>query len=735
MSLEAAKDALMKQISEKVRPNSADLPKAQTDFCHQQKARKRMPQDYQPKLQGNSEEMQRRQAYSDRCLNALMKHAMRQADQELHWDAAVKSLNLGQNEDGTDKIVESKRWMSRLIKTDGSAASAAFNEKVVAMAALGQGVITLDEFRDYRWAAYERDKTIPQNKVYDLVLADCQKGVEGLLDILDEMVEEGRRKAPEIKNAAKQILGGNLNDQQLEAAYDVIESDAAYLMYNALNTMHDLGEDFVVKVPKEKLADRSERWEKDSGDLMPYQCMAEQVANPCYAILDPQDLYENGIYALVNPSGNSLPDDLFTLYGMDITTGIQSVLERKLDEQLEKYGLSHNENDVNLMGPDYGVYYSDERTVIVAIEPPCPENNYEGSVREDVPGRIMKNLPADIEAQCQKCAAVNTGRSSDEFDKMKTKLEALRGDELPESPNFDQVDDLMRKLAALETATQRYLDKKKKQRKDGKGKNPYEQARMDFAAELQKSTKDKLNRLRCVHGHLSAQQFVAENADGAHTAEAVRVKGTLEPQVEMFVDRSNLKEEPEPVLEPGEKPQPKPEQFVDEKEFKLSVDEYTATHQAHYKDLANQLKNGKWSSKKAAEMQQQAKLMMECDQMGKKYMAGAVAKELLEMEKKLSGENGPMQKLASSEKTGELIAMVWNSESFIDKVRSLDFSVPGEMDRRVAANTPKQVAKEIMQNYLKHQRNAEAQNNQQNAPVNGAPQVNNGNKNKNLLGF
>ncbi len=738
MTMEAAKKALMEEITATVRPDSKDLPKAQRDFCNYQKARKCMGKNFQSKIK-SEEEMQRRQAYSDRCLNALMKYAVRGVEQQLEWDKATERLDLGKNPDGSKiKIkVSPLRWMSRLIKLDGSPASAAFNEKVVAMAALGQGDITELQFYQCRRKAYAKDKTLSDEQLNKLAYNDLQKGVEGLLDILDEMVAEGKRKAPAIKNAAKQILSGNLTDKELEVAFNVIEDDSSYLMYNAQNTMNDLGENFKVTVSEEKIANRRKEWENDSGVPLAYTSMAEQVANPCYAILDPLELYENQVFGLMNPSGNVTQDDMITLFSVANTTGIQSVIECELDKQLEKYGLSKGDNDVNMMTSDYTLYKNGEKTMIVAVVPPCQENDFDASVRLDVPGRIMKNFAAEIEAKQGKCVAVNTGRTSDQFENMKNKLDALQGKSLPESPDLEQVGDLMEQLAALEKATQVYLDKKNRQRKGGKGKNPYEQARMDFAAELQKFTKEKLTHLRYVQSHLSLQQLVAENVNGARTAEAVEPKGNLEPQEDKFVGRPNANEK---VPDPNQKKLP--EKFVFEGEFTLTVDEYTKTYEARYKEVAEQLTSANtadnWDKKKEVAAKLQSDQEIKLDQLGKKYMAGAVVKELLAMEQKLNGENGPMQQLAADRKTAELVAMVWNSESFIDKVRTLDFSVPGEMAQQKGANTPKQVAKEIMQDYLSHQRNAQQKNNQQIAPDNNAINVinvNNGGKNKNPLGF
>ena len=91
-----------------------------------------------------------------------------------------------------------------------------------------------------------------------------------------------------------------------------------------------------------------------------------------------------------------------------------------------------------------------------------------------------------------------------------------------------------------------------------------------------------------------------------------------------------------------------------------------------------------------------------------------------------------MNRMADKLMTDELVAMVWNSDSFIDKVRTQDLSDPEEMERHKKANTPKQVANEIMQNYLSHQRKAQQRNNQQIAPDNNGNNVinvNNGGKN------
>ncbi len=659
-------------------PNPNNLQYAQDAFCDFQKEKKRLPKNFQPKLKGKPEEMEKRQKYSAKCRDVLMNHAVRMVEQHQLWNEAVGRMNLPKNLDGTEKTVSPRRWMSRLIKMDNSPESIAHNDKVVAMAALAQGDITMDQFRQYRQEAYQKDKTLKKGDIDKLVQDDCDKGIEGLLDILDEMVAEGRRSIPQIKEASMRILSGELDEKQLKEAFDVLESDAAYLMFNGMNTMQDFQQDFKVTLPPEKLGNRSVEWEADSTAPAAYRTMAEQIANPYYAILDPSELWETNSFSLANPAGNNMASDIVTLFSADAANGIQMAVNNALDVGLAKYGLSANDIDVNHMSPECTLYRKDDKVVIVGAEMPSAANGFGVSLCVDKPGLLMKGFDSEIEAQREACRGVNYGRTSDQFEDMQSKLEALAGATLPESPTIKEVEELTRKLTELQKATQVYIDKKERQR-HGRPKHDYEGNRMKFAADLKKFTQEKLKSLGYVHSHQVLQAPTQEDA--------VRTAVVLNEQKDV----------------------------VREMEDNLTIQDYTKTFKNNYYETMNQVLEVKEKGialdrDPVVAAQMEVDLDMQLNTMGRKYLAGEVVQELLKMEAQLNGgQVGPMQKLAQAKKTGTLVDMVWNSDSFINNVRFEDLSDNSVMDAQRKNNVPKQVAKEIMQNYIRHQRYADGQ--------------------------
>ena len=677
MPLEAARRTLEQQIQENS-PNPNNLQNAQDAFCDFQKERRRLPRNFQPKLKDKPEEMKKRQEYSAKCRDVLMNHAVRMVEQHQIWDAAVGRMNLPKNPDGTAKTVSPRRWMSRLMKMDNSPESIAHNDKVVAMAALAQGDITMEQFRQYRQEAYQKDKTLKKDDIDKLVQDDCNKGVEGLLDILDEMVAEGRRSIPQIKEASMRILSGELDEQQLKEAFDVLESDAAYLMFNGKNTMQDFQQDFKVTLPPEKLGNRSVEWEADSTAPSAYRTMAEQMANPYYAILDPSELWETSSFSLANPAGNEMNSDIVTMFSADAANGIQMAVNNALDVSLAKYEMDAGDIDVNHMSPECTLYKKGDKVVILGTEMPSAANGFAVSICVDKPGLLMKGFDSEIEAQRQACRGVNYGHTSDQFENMQSKLDALAGATLKESPTAEEVEELTRKLTELQKATQVYIDKKERQR-HGRPKHEYEGNRMKFAADLKKFTQEKLKNLGYIRSHQVLQAPTQEDA--------VRTAVVLNEQKDI----------------------------VREMEDNLSIQDYTKTFRTNYYETMNRVlevkeKGVALDRDPVVAAQMEVDLDIQLNTMGRKYLAGEVVQELLKMEQQLSGgQEGPMQKLAREKKTGTLVDMVWNSDSFINNVRFEDLSDNSVMDAQRKNNVPKQVAKEIMQNYIRHQRYADGQ--------------------------
>lgn len=87
-----------------------------------------------------------------------------------------------------------------------------------------------------------------------------------------------------------------------------------------------------------------------------------------------------------------------------------------------------------------------------------------------------------------------------------------------------------------------------------------------------------------------------------------------------------------------------------------------------------------------------------------------------------------MQEYVISGKLDNLVQMVWNSESFCDQVRCLDLSNRADAEKLMQDGMPKQVAKDIMKNFLDAKRqNQPVNRNPQNAVNNNGPVLNNGN--------
>ena len=69
-----------------------------------------------------------------------------------------------------------------------------------------------------------------------------------------------------------------------------------------------------------------------------------------------------------------------------------------------------------------------------------------------------------------------------------------------------------------------------------------------------------------------------------------------------------------------------------------------------------------------------------------------------------------MQEYIVDGKLDKLVHMVWKSESFCDQIRCLDLSNREDAQAQIDAGLPRQVAKDIMKNFLENQRENAKQN-------------------------
>lgn len=689
-------DEAMEKLRQKMEDDGPDrnhFPEALEEFRKKRAVMGGSPENFHPSYEKNPEEMQRRYDYSAQCREALLKCFETRIKQYQRWDQIAQGLP------DIEPGAGPHRWIERLLRLDDTPESRFHNERIVMLSALVDGKIDERAFKDQRYQAY-RDAGKSRSEARRLAQEEFESPGDCLLEVMQNRINETNEKMPQIKTAITDILNGTAQD--LDAAYRVVEDDGIYLMMNATNAVSDIQnsiKNFAAR--QDVIRKQAKEWETVGMTVQTAQEFAEEVANPHYAYLDPQEMRKANIGFL-----NLDKDDPLGFYVAAYGTTIGKAENYGMEPTLNKYGFQESANE-NRESSDLLVYHQKGKALIFPVENTEWKNGQLWfNVNEKAPGRLVdKDLTQELENYLAEYNKLGVNAASP-MAAVGNALAALKGAQLGDDPTDEVHSSFTKKFSDLKKASEAYLAANEA--------NPQMQK---LAKNLKAFADVKLNQLADVRSHqnlVMMDEAVRDNAQ-ADAARTERVMFDVEFEAE-FQEATGA---PRRYKETGKKSRSgmanqKIDDFIKDK-WKGYVTEKTAAKQRN--------KDGTYKTIDD--------FATENDGTCKQILAAQVVQSLVVNEKNLfpnAEDQRVMQEYVISGKLNNLVQMVWNSESFCDQVRCLDLSNRADAEKLMQDGMPKQVAKDIMKNFLDAKRqNQPVNRNPQNAVNNNGPVLNNGN--------
>lgn len=687
-------DEAMKKLRQKMEDDGPDrnhLPEALEEFRKKRAGMGGSPENFHPSYEKNPEEMQRRYDYSVQCREALLKCFETRIKQYQLWDQLAQGLPV-QPRAGTH------RWRERLLRLDDTPESRLHNERLVMLSALIDGKVDEQTFKDQRYQAY-RGAGKSRSEARRLAREEFENPGDCLLEMLKDRVNETNAKMPQIKTAMTDILNGTAPD--LDAAYRVIEDDGIYLMMNAADAVAELRSSLRNYAAREKdITKLVKEWDTIGCTVQTTQEAAEDVANPNYSYLDPRELQKANVGRLALDQDDPL--------GIYINTYRATMDKEELYSMpvLKKYGFAESPNE-NFESSDIMVYHQKGKALIFPVESTeWKDGTLQFNINEKAPGRLVdKDLTQELEnyqAEYNKLG-VNAAAPMAAVGKA---LAALKGAQLGDNPTDEVHSSFTEKFSNLKKASEAYL-----------AANEANPQMAKLAKNLKAFADVKLNQLADVRSHQNLVMMDEAVRDNAQ-ADAVRTERAMF-DVEFEAKRQEATGAPRRYKETGKKSRSgmanqKIDDFIKDK-WKGYVTEKAAAKQRNPDGTHKTIDD----------------FATENDGTCKQILAAQVVQSLVVNEKNLfpkAEDQRVMQEYVISGKLDNLVQMVWNSESFCDQVRCLDLSNRADAEKLMQDGMPKQVAKDIMKNFLDAKRqNQPANRNPQNAVNNNGPVLNNGN--------
>ncbi len=679
-------DEAMKKLRQKMEDDGPDrdhFPEALEEFRKKKSVMGGSPENFHPSYEKNIQEMQRRYDYSMQCREALLKCFETRINQYQRWNQVAQGLT------DIEPGAGPHRWRERLMRLDDTPESRFHNERVVMLSALVDGKIDEQVFKDRRYQAY-RDAGKSRREARRLSQEELESPGDCLLEIVRNRIDETNEKMPQIKTAINDILKGNAQD--LDAAFRVIEDDGIYLMMNAANVVSDIRDgikNFAAR--QDGIKKQVKEWDTVGMTVQTAQEFAEEVANPHYAYLDPQEMRKANIGYL-----NLDKDDPLGIYVASYGTVMGKATNYGMEPTLNKYGFQESANE-NMESSDLLVYHQKGKALIFPVESTEWKNGQLWfNVNEEAPGRLVdQNLTQELENYQAEYNKLGVNAESP-MAAVGNALAALKGARLGDNPTDEVHSSFTKMFSDLKKASEAYL-----------AANEANLQMAKLAKNLKAFADVKLNQLADVRSHQSLvmmDKAVIDNArrDGDRTKDAMD-EVRAEPV------------QPRRYKETGKKSRSgmanqKIDDFIKTK-WKSYVTEKAAAKQ--HKDIDD--------------------FAPKNDAVCKEVLAAQVVQSLVVNEKNLlpnAEDQRVMQEYVISGKLNNLVQMVWNSESFCDQIRCLDLSNRADAEKLMQDGMPKQVAKDIMKNFLDAKRQNQPVNgnpNPQNAVNNNGPVLNNGN--------
>ena len=440
-----------------------------------------------------------RYEYSERCRNEVMKNVEMRARQALEWRSTVKRIGLT-NEDGTIKSVPMGRWLGQLLKTDGSDESLRFNESVVTLAALGNNVISKDEYLNIRKDYYIKKENKPEAEAEKSAQNDFDNRAEFLYAEVEKAIDHDRDKLNSYKDAALAIMNGNFSKfgGSMTQAFNVFLGYSESLAMVGINMFEELTQKFgLVRTPEQK-NEITLRWQDYTTPVNGYENLAEQVSNPYFAIFDPYKYYRqtSSVDTLIPSTEAERQNEL--AYGfMHDGMAYFNIASRSVNETLKQYGLNAGNEVIADRTDEYNVYENDGRVAILKIGKMTADEittNNDEYMPEKI---VIQGTATAANSLVERCAGWSKKhRTSREFENMRASLEEITKLGFDKNGDFeDKITTSAEKFEELRADAKAYLAHKLKQHPDKKWDGDYETARVNFALDVLDFAEKKMRQI------------------------------------------------------------------------------------------------------------------------------------------------------------------------------------------------------------------------------------------------
>ena len=466
--------------------------------------------------------------YSKACRKELMKKVEWRVRQELEWRNAAIRIGL-KDADGNALDVNDHTWMSRLMKTDGTPESRAYNESIVALAALvpqnvgknagrQKPLWTREQYLDWR-IKYYTDKGEIDREAWDKATSDLNDASTFLFREIN--AELKRADLDHFEVAMNAILTGDFSNEffqdteqekRLEKAFAVFNNDVSNLgmvvdreIFKALNALGN------VPFNSEQQKKFDKIWQEKVHYIGNASAVANLAANPYFAFVDPYKQYRSklgGLNVSFDPDGKN-EDRVKKPLGGSMLEEYSSYVNLVMyahDKFLAPYKLDTDDKiskEFTKMEADgIQVFHNEKekKTMIVQSE---PTNAGFVSIKpydhpEHIVSNGMKERANELLAKCAQWST--TKRTSPEFENMRKALGIVSAIEFADHPTAMQIEEARAALAYLNDTTKAYFRRKAIHHND----NAYESERIRFANDVKGFVEQKLRHCQYYTEHMQA---------------------------------------------------------------------------------------------------------------------------------------------------------------------------------------------------------------------------------------
>ena len=466
--------------------------------------------------------------YSKACRKELMKKVEWRVRQELEWRNAAIRIGL-KDADGNALDVNDHTWMSRLMKTDGTPESRAYNESIVALAALvpqnvgknagrQKPLWTREQYLDWR-IKYYTDKGEIDREAWDKATSDLNDASTFLFREIN--AELKRADLDHFEVAMNAILTGDFSNEffqdtekekRLEKAFAVFNNDVSNLgmvvdreIFKALN---ELGN---VPLNSEQQKKFDKMWQKKVHYIGNASAVANLAANPYFAFVDPYKQYRSKLGGLnvsfepdgknedrvKKPLGGSMLEEYSSYVNLVMYAHDKFLAPYKLDtdDKISKEFTKMEADGIQVFHNE-----KEKKTMIVQSE---PTNAGFVSIKpydhpEHIVSNGMKERANELLAKCAQWST--TKRTSPEFENMRKALGIVSAIEFADHPTAMQIEEARAALAYLNDTTKAYFRRKAIHHND----NAYESERIRFANDVKGFVEQKLRHCQYYTEHMQA---------------------------------------------------------------------------------------------------------------------------------------------------------------------------------------------------------------------------------------